>query len=172
MIGRLENSRSLKLFIYKQACLEPRRLRVKMSLMRRFFPEMRQMMRQMDEALAPFHRLRFPETMDAFTPVADVREVGDKYVIETELPGVAKEDVTFELLPDEHTLIMRAEVKKESDSGDAHIGERYFGRMQRAFTLPTRINSESVQAELKDGILKIEMPRLEEARKPLQISWK
>lgn len=138
--------------------------------MRRFFPEMRQMMRHMDEVFAPFQRVRIDH--DTFTPVADIREAGDKYVIETELPGVAKEDITFELLPDEHTLVMRAEVKKGSGSGDEHFGERYFGRMQRAFTLPTRINSESLQAELKDGILRIEMPRLQETHKPLQISWK
>lgn len=143
-----------------------------MSLMRWFLPEMRQLMRSMDDAFAPLQRLRLPAAVDVFAPITDIRETDSQYVIETELPGVAREDIVFELLPGEHTLVMRAEVKRPDDSGEAHLGERYFGRMQRTFTLPARIKSDRVQAELKDGILRIEVPKLEEARKPVQISWK
>jgi HSP20 family protein len=105
----------------------------------------------------------------AILPVADLHELPDKYIIETEMPGVLREDVKFNLA-DDHTIVVRGEVKRHGE-GD-RSGERYFGLLERAFTVPARIEPDKIQAELKDGILKLEIAKHEEEKKPLQISWK
>ena len=69
-----------------------------------------------------------------------------------------------------YTIIIRGKVKHHGEG--RHSGERYFGLLERAFTLPTRIEPDKLQAELKDGILKLEIAKHEEEKKPLQISWK
>ena len=83
-----------------------------MSLVRKIFPELRQMVRQMEDSFSlPLQRFRLGEnSAAAFIPVADIRESEKLYTIETELPGVSKDDIQLEL-PDAHTLIIRAEVK-------------------------------------------------------------
>lgn len=143
-----------------------------MSLVRRLFPELRHVMRQMDEAFAPFQRA-LPRWPGVATPIADIHETDQHYIVETELPGVPKEKVSFEL-PDEHTLIVKAQVQRTKNGSNDHEGdgERYYGRMERAFNLPTRIEPDKIQAELKDGILKVEIPKIMPERKPLQINWK
>lgn len=145
-----------------------------MSLVRKIFPELRQMMRQMEDSLLPpLQRFRFGENpVAAFMPVADISESDKLYTIETELPGVSKDDIKLEL-PDAHTLIIRAEVKEpELQSRGKKSGERYFGMMERSFVIPSGIKEEEIEAELKDGLLKLQIPKGAEAKKPLQIKWK
>lgn len=127
------------------------------------------MARQMDDMFAPILTRRSMLDFDTFIPAADVHETKDKYIIETEMPGVKREDIKFELV--DNTLVMKAEVKKAEHSG-RRTGERYYGLLERAFTVPARIDPDTVQAELKDGVLKIEIGKKEGAEKPLQISWK
>lgn len=146
-----------------------------MSMVRRLFPEMRSMLRLMDEAFPSLLRrplpLNWPEaTSGSVMPAADLSEQENKYIIEAEMPGVQQSDIRFEQ-PNENTIMIRAEVRRGEHSSSTE-GERFYGVMERAFTVPSRIDPDQVRAELKDGILKIEIPKKEEAKKELQISWK
>lgn len=143
--------------------------------MRRLLPEMRALARQAEEGLPTIfgNRLRdWPygrHSPRLLEPLTDIHETKDKYIIEAEMPGVKQSDVKFEQ-PDSNTLVMRAEVHPSGEGRTS--GERYYGMMERYVTLPTPIDPEAVEAELKDGILKVEIPKRESDQKPLQVTWK
>lgn len=100
-------------------------------------------------------------------PVADVYEAETAMVVQAEIPGVRKEDVTVEIK--EQTLIIRGERKPDSQIKEEQYvrRERYLGRFQRAFSLPYAVNPEAVKARFKDGVLVVELPKpeAEKARK-------
>src|ERR1700733_11476774 len=86
----------------------------------------------------------------------DVREDADHIYVEADLPGFNKDEVDITL--ENSTLTISAEHKaqtKEEKSGDYLLNERRYTRFMRSFTLPPTVDEQSVQANLKDGVLKI-----------------
>ena len=79
-----------------------------------------------------------------------------------------KEDIDVSLHDD--SLSISGERKSETKAEDAGVcrSERFFGRFQRAVTLPAPVAADKVKAQYKDGILTITLPKTEEA-KPKQI---
>jgi len=83
------------------------------------------------------------------------------------LPGMRKEDIDISL--HDGTLTISGERKRESANGEkAQRTERYVGTFRRSITLPTRVDAGKVGATYQDGILKVILPKAEEA-KPKQI---
>lgn len=95
------------------------------------------------------------------SPVIDISEEKDRYVLEAELPGLSDKDVTLELKDSVLTL----STAKESDSGekkDRHEWirrERRSFRFSRSFSLPEDADPERIEAKFKDGLLKVEIYR-------------
>ena len=104
-----------------------------------------------------------------WTPALDVHDEKDNFVVSVELPGLKKEDIGISL--HEGVLTVSGERKQEHKrkEGETFRSERYFGRFQRSITLPAAVDGEKVKAAYKDGILTIELPKVEEA-KPRQIA--
>jgi len=104
-------------------------------------------------------------------PAVDITEEDDAFIAKVELPGVNKDDVKITM--QDNVLTVRGEKKEEKKGkeGNAHRVERYYGSFQRSFSLPTTVKSDKIEAEYKDGILTISMPKAEEA-KPKQIEVK
>jgi len=104
-------------------------------------------------------------------PAVDIVEEDEAYVAKVELPGVNKDDVKITM--QDNILTIRGEKKEEKKGkeGNAHRVERYYGSFQRSFSLPTSVKNDRIEAEYKDGILTINMPKAEEA-KPKQIEVK
>jgi HSP20 family protein len=100
----------------------------------------------------------------AFSPALDVEEDTDGFTLHVELPGVAAEDVEVSL--EENVLTISGERRfydaKEAD-GFRRI-ERHFGRFHRAVRLPDRVDAERVEAGYRDGMLRIRVPKAEEAK--------
>jgi len=131
------------------------------------------------ETFAPISRLMdnaFGNWLDA--PEArcglrfDVREDEKNYYFETELPGIAKDEVDITL--EDGVLAVSAEKKSETkvdDQAGYHLRERRFGRVERSFRLPLPVDEEKVDASLKDGILKITLTKVE-APQPRRIEVK
>lgn len=91
------------------------------------------------------------------------------YKVEAEMPGVKKEDIQVSV--DGAMVTISGEVKKEKEEkkGDQIIrSERYFGRVERSFSLPQEIDEGSVDAKYTDGVLKLTLP-LREKTKAKQI---
>jgi HSP20 family protein len=104
----------------------------------------------------------------SWNPAVDIYENQDTIVLEADLPGLKSGD--FELSIENFTLTLKGERKfeKKSDGDNYHRVERSYGSFTRTFTLPSTINVEGVQAEFKEGVLRVSLPKREEVR-PRQI---
>jgi len=100
----------------------------------------------------------------AFTPALDVEEDEDRFTLHVELPSVKPEDVEVSL--EENVLTIAGERRfyddREAD-GFRRI-ERHFGRFHRAVRLPDRVAADNVEANFRDGLLTITVPKAEEAK--------
>jgi HSP20 family protein len=96
--------------------------------------------------------------------------LGDNSVAVTaELPGIARDDVTISLQEDVLTLDGRREPKLQQDNVNWQRRERAYGTFSRAVQLPFPVDPEKVQARFDNGILEIELERLE-ADRPKKIA--
>ena len=105
-----------------------------------------------------------------WSPPFDLYESGDHLVAVVELPGMRKEDPDISL--HDGTLTISGERKRESNNGEtAQRTERYVGTFRRSITLPARVDASKVSATYEDGILKVTLPKTEEAKpKQIQVS--
>jgi HSP20 family protein len=78
-----------------------------------------------------------------------------------------KEDIELSL--QKGVLTISGERKQEKKNEEGYRNERFFGRFQRSVTLPTSVDGDKVKATYQDGILKVVLPKAEEA-KPKQIA--
>lgn len=98
---------------------------------------------------------------NSFSPRIDISEKNDKILVEAEIPGVKKEDLKITL--QDNILTIKGEKKKEEESKDNNYYrcERSYGSFSRSFTLPAEVDTEKVDAKFSDGMLKIELKKIE-----------
>ena len=113
---------------------------------------------------------RTDQLFTGWSPALDLYESGDHLVAVVELPGMSKEAIDISL--HDGTLTITGERKRESNNGEtAQRTERYVGTFRRSITLPTRVDASKVSATYQDGILKVTLPKAEEAKpKQIQVS--
>ena len=107
----------------------------------------------------------------AWLPAVDIYENEQNIVLKAELPGIDPKDV--EATVHEGTLYLKGERKyeKEVKEESYHHVERSYGSFARSFELPASVDADKVQAEFKDGVLTLTMPKKEEAKaKKIKIS--
>ncbi|SEH45330.1 HSP20 family protein [Ruminococcus flavefaciens] len=90
----------------------------------------------------------------------DIRDDGDKYVMESELPGFDKEDIKLDINGSQLTIAAEHTEKNDEkdDKGNYIRRERTFGSYKRSFNIGD-VNTDAVSAEYKNGILTIELPK-------------
>jgi HSP20 family protein len=102
-------------------------------------------------------------TSSAWTPAVDISERKDAYLVAVELPGVGVDDlaITFEngLL----TIQGERPVTYDSSEETVHRMERRYGAFRRSITLPTHVQADAIEATARDGVLRILVPKAEEA---------
>lgn len=106
-----------------------------------------------------------------WSPMVDIVEDADKYVLSFDIPGVSREDIKMNFA--ENTLKISGERKSVEESKDAtcHRVERVFGKFYRSFNFPTMVSAEKISANYKDGVLHVTVPKAEEVKpKEIQIS--
>ena len=91
----------------------------------------------------------------------DIKDEGKKYVMEAELPGVNKDEVDIDV--NENRMTISAEKKEQSSEElDNYVRkERRCSSMSRTFTLDN-VDTKKISAKFKDGILKVDLPKLED----------
>ncbi len=117
-----------------------------------------------------------PVSSATFTaPRVDVRETGEAYVMDMDLPGLSEKDVEINLkdrvLSISSVQEAEREDKKKDDDVEYLIRERRSASFSRRFTLPQDINPEKVEANFRNGVLTITIPRKPESQ-PRQIAIK
>lgn len=103
-------------------------------------------------------------------PRVNIYENDDEYVVSAELPGVDKNDVSI-ILKD-NSLKISGEIKKDKNKKDnAHLEERHEGNFERNILLNEKVDADKINAELKNGILLVKIPKSPET-KPVSINIK
>jgi HSP20 family protein len=92
----------------------------------------------------------------------DIYEKDDTVVINAELPGIAKEDISVDIKGKLVTLGGERKSDEEINEENCYRRERRYGKFERTFNLPFEVNSETVKASYDNGILKLEIPKPEE----------
>lgn len=100
----------------------------------------------------------------AWMPNVDIYENKDQIVLEAELPGMNRED--FDLSVENNIITLRGErrFEKKDDGDNYHRVERAYGTFTRSFTLPQTVSVEGAQAEYKNGVLRVTLPKREEVK--------
>jgi len=106
----------------------------------------------------------FDETDRLLAPAVDVVEDENRFVITTELPGLKKEDVKIEFANGVLSVSGEKRAESEKKGKSFHRMERRYGSFYRALTLPSGANIDAAEAEMKDGILELRLPKREEAK--------
>jgi len=103
-------------------------------------------------------------TTSAWAPLVDITEDDKEYLIKVELPEIKKEDVKVTV--ENGTLTISGERKFEKEEKDKkyHRVERAYGSFVRSFALPEGTDGSKVSAEFKDGMLKVHLPKSEQAK--------
>src|SRR3954466_3371200 len=100
----------------------------------------------------------------SFVPPVDVYEDEQNLMLKVEIPGLNDEDINIHV--ENNTLTIQGERKfeKEEKEENFHRIERRYGNFYRAFTLPTTVDPENIQANYDAGILKVEPTKRAEAK--------
>ena len=106
---------------------------------------------------------------EGFTPLADVEETDDAYVVEVELPGVKGEDLSVEVAG--RRLTVSGERKERERVGILRRQTRTVGRFHYEVVLPGEVDEEGIQASLDEGVLTVQVPKAE-AERPRRIPVK
>jgi HSP20 family protein len=104
-------------------------------------------------------------------PSLDVEEQDDQVLVKAELPGINKEDL--DITVSGNTLTIRGEKGDEEEENKKNYFRResWYGSFQRSVVLPESVDTENVDAEMKNGILHVTFPKREDT-KPKQIDVK
>jgi HSP20 family protein len=100
----------------------------------------------------------------AWTPAVDIHEDENSIVLEADLPGLKPGDFNLSIENYRLTLSGARNFEKETKGDNWRRVERNFGSFTRAFSLPSTVNVDQVNAEFKDGVLRVTLPKREEVK--------
>jgi HSP20 family protein len=139
------------------------------------FRELDRMKRKMEQLWESF----LPETtrkgelfeIGEWSPEFDLSETDNELILRAEVPGINPKDIDISLV--NNTLRIKGEKKQEMEEKDEnyHFVGRSYGAFARSIPLPVEVQGENVNASYKDGVLKIILPKSEQA-KPKEIQIK
>lgn len=106
------------------------------------------------------------ENGSAWMPAVNVSETKDSLVLTAELPGMTENDIAVEI--ENNVLTLTGEKTEERTEGDEerryHVWERSYGSFRRSFTLPRTVKADEITARFENGVLRIDLPKLAEAK--------
>jgi HSP20 family protein len=124
------------------------------------FSELERFHRQLTSYLDCSRQL--PDLLGGFTPLADVEETPEAYLVEIELPGVKRDDIDIEIAG--RRISVRGERKEKERVGILRRRERTVGRLSYEVTLPGDVDEDGVEAHLDEGVLTVRLPKPERER--------
>jgi HSP20 family protein len=114
----------------------------------------------------------WPATAEGVATLAlDVFETEDEITVKASIPGMKSEDIDISVTGDTLTIKGETQEEKEEKDGNYHLRERRYGAFQRSVVLPTLVNADKAEAEFKNGVLTLSLPKVEEV-KPKSIKVK
>jgi HSP20 family protein len=133
---------------------------------------------EMRERMEYFNKLingaegRMEEKGVDFIPSVNTREADDAYYIEVDLPGVKKENISIDVNENVLTISGSREIEEERKDDEFYRVESIYGKFERSFSLPEGVDADKIEAEAKDGVLTVKIPKVqvvEKAPKKIEI---
>jgi len=119
-----------------------------------------------DELFNNFLReFKSPAEVEYTQPAVNIIEEKDKYILELAVPGVDKKDIDIKLEDNELIISSNTESKKEEVEENFVRMEYNYNSFKRVFTIPDTVDTKKIDAQYKDGILRITLKKKEEAIK-------
>ena len=110
---------------------------------------------------------RFPETQGLFdrrvSPAIDVIEHPDSYTVECNLPGIDQKDIDISIASGVLTIKGEKKTEQRSEKRKVYKKETWEGNFQRTISLPSAVDADKVEASFSNGVLKVTLPKREEA---------
>ena len=136
---------------------------------------MREMERMMEEATKDIDYSIWPPALAVGPrfPAVDIKDEGDHYLVEADLPGLSKEDVEVMIGEGMLDITAKKEESKEESSEGYLRRERGFVSFHRRLNLPDDATEDKLEAKLEDGVLKIRIQKTKEAmekRKKVEVT--
>jgi HSP20 family protein len=103
-------------------------------------------------------------SIPAWAPALDISERKDAYLVTVELPGVKMDDLKVILEDDVLSIQGERHISNDTSEEQYHRVERRYGAFRRSITLPAHVMADAVEASLEDGVLRILVPKAEEAK--------
>lgn len=99
----------------------------------------------------------------SWSPLVDIEEQDDAYVLEADLPGVKREDVDIEVAGSE--LSITGEIKEKEREGALRRRTRRTGRFEYRVRLPDQVDGSKIEASLDEGVLTLRVPKSQRAQR-------
>jgi HSP20 family protein len=122
------------------------------------------------DLLALHERLNRVGTEDSpgWTPAVDLYETADRFVLSIELPGLTRDQIKIEI--QHETLTVRGERPVANEEGfHFHRVERGHGAFSRSFPLPQPVRDDEIEAEFRDGVLTVVVPKTNPAPRRIDV---
>jgi HSP20 family protein len=100
----------------------------------------------------------------AVTLALDVFESDDDVTVRASIPGVNPDDIDISVTGDVLTIKGETSEEREEKQGNYHLRERRYGAFQRSVNLPAPVNTDKAEAEFKNGVLTLTLPKVEEVK--------
>ena len=115
-----------------------------------------------DDLFWPWSRNEFETKMiPSRTPLLDVADLGDRYEMKVEMPGIPKDNINIEITPTGVEISAECSESKEDRDKNWLRRERSSMKFYRSLDLPEELKTDEAEAELKEGVLTVMLPKVE-----------
>jgi HSP20 family protein len=105
---------------------------------------------------------------EELSPQLDLYETENAFILEADLPGVKKQEVSVTVEDNELVLQGRRSAERIQTEGNFHYRERRSGQFVRRLRLPASVDQARIRADFRNGVLRVTLPKLARERKPQQ----
>ncbi|MBD2355090.1 Hsp20/alpha crystallin family protein [Tolypothrix sp. FACHB-123] len=128
------------------------------------FSEMETLRRQMDRMFDELAGVNSQITQ-AWTPAIELQDTNDSIILRAEIPGIEGKDLDVHVTREAVAIAGETRQETKNQEGRFFRSEFRYGKFQRIVNLPVPIQNDRVQAEFKNGILTLTLPKVEEVKK-------
>lgn len=125
------------------------------------FDEMRQMQQQLNSMFKDMSIGNRWTEVDTLAPLVDIKDMGDRLRVTADLPGVDKQNVDIDVQDNLINISAKSGTETEKEEEGYMRRERTYKMFARTLTLPETVTSEGAKAKLENGVLTIELPKLQ-----------
>lgn len=101
---------------------------------------------------------------ERFAPRVDLAETDESFEVTVDLPGMKPEDFKVDLKDGQLWLTGEKKEEKEEKGKTYHRVERHYGSFERLIPLPSVVDKEKVEAQYKEGVLRVTLPKTKAAQ--------